>query len=107
MHYSIQNIKQKICPVLKEYGVVKAGIFGSYAIGKTHKQSDIDLLVEIKQKSGLIEFIKLKLELEKKTGKKVDLVEYKSIKPLLRKKILEQEVSLLWKEIYQFILQIY
>ena len=79
MRYSIQNIKQKICPVLKEYGVVKAGIFGSYAIGKTHKQSDIDLLVEIKQKSGLIEFIKLKLELEKKTGKKVDLVEYKSI----------------------------
>ena len=51
--------------------------------------------MEIKQKSGLIEFIKLKLELEKKTGKKVDLVEYKSIKPLLRKKILEQEVSLL------------
>ncbi len=95
MRDSIQNLKQKIHPVFEKYGITKAGLFGSYAIGKTHKQSDIDLLVEIKRKMGLIEFMRLKLELEKKTGKKVDLVEYKSIKPFLRKKILEQETSLL------------
>jgi predicted nucleotidyltransferase len=95
MRDGIQNIKQKILPILKEYGITKAGMFGSYASGKTHKKSDVDLLVEIKQKIGLVEFIRLKLALEKKIGRRVDIVEYKAIKPILRKRILEQEVSLL------------
>lgn len=66
MRDSIQNIKQRIRPILKEYGIAKAGMFGSCAVGKTRKHSDVDILVEIRQKMGLVEFMRLKLALEKK-----------------------------------------
>ena len=92
---AIQHIKKNIIPTLKQHGITKAGLFGSHATGKTHKKSDIDLLVKIKKNISLLDFISLKLEIEKKIGRKVDLVEYKTIKPALRKKILAQEISLL------------
>lgn len=38
----IGDIKQKVIPILKEYKVSKADIFGSYARGENNKQSDIE-----------------------------------------------------------------
>ncbi len=92
---TIKHIKKNVIPTLKQHGILKAGLFGSHATGKARKNSDIDLLVKIKKNMSLLDFISLKLEIEKKIGKKIDLVEYKTIKPALRKKILEQEISLL------------
>lgn len=93
---SIEEMKGKVVPILKRYGVSKAGIFGSLSRGEAKKESDIDILVEI-SKSGvsLLDFIGLKLELEEALGKKVDLVEYTAIKPLLRERILKGEVAIL------------
>jgi predicted nucleotidyltransferase len=57
--------------------------------------SDIDILVQIDSDIGLLEFVGLKLELEEALNKNVDLVEYDTIKPLLRESILkEQEIIL-------------
>ncbi len=42
----IKNIQSKIVPTLKKNGVVKAGIFGSYARGEAKKNSDIDILIQ-------------------------------------------------------------
>jgi len=77
MKKEITEIKRKTVPILKKNGVVKAGIFGSYAKGKARKGSDVDILVDIKDDISLIGFIGIKLELEKALGKKVDLVEYR------------------------------
>jgi len=89
------KIKKKIIPVLKEYNVTKAGIFGSYARGDHKKNSDIDILIEINNKAGLIEIIRLKGLLQKATKKKVDLVEYETIRKELRDQILNDEVRIL------------
>ena len=35
----IEKIKLKILPILKKYGVVRAGIFGSYVRGESKKNS--------------------------------------------------------------------
>ena len=43
MDKRIERIKLKALPILKKYGVTKAGIFGSYATGKNKKNSDIDI----------------------------------------------------------------
>jgi len=51
--------------------------------------------VDIKDDISLIGFIGIKLELEKALGKKVDLVEYNTIKPVLREKILKDQVKIL------------
>jgi predicted nucleotidyltransferase len=48
-------------------------------------------LIKIKKGKTLLDIVHLKLELEKKLGKKVDLVEYAALKPLLREIILKQQ----------------
>lgn len=96
MRKDLEKIKNKIIPVLKRYGIKKAGLFGSYARGDYDENSDIDLLVEIKKKNfSLLDFIDVKLNIEDETGKSVDLVEYKTIKPLIRETILNSEVRLI------------
>jgi predicted nucleotidyltransferase len=92
---TIEEIKAKILPILNKYGVSRAGIFGSVVRGEATDDSDVDILVEIKSKMSLLDFIGLKLELEEALGKKVDLGEYSTIKPLVREQILSEEVSIL------------
>ncbi|HLC54859.1 MAG TPA: nucleotidyltransferase family protein [Candidatus Nanoarchaeia archaeon] len=91
----IENIKEKIVPLLKENKVTKAGIFGSYARGEQTKKSDIDILVEVDNEVSLLGFIDLKLKLEKALRKKIDLVEYEGIRKELKKRILNEEISIL------------
>jgi len=94
MDKNIEKIKSKIVKVLKKYGVVRAGIFGSYARGENKKNSDIDVLVEFSRPVGF-EFAGIEFELEKKLKKKVDLLTYKSVHPLLKKRILSEEIRII------------
>lgn len=91
----LNELKQKILPVLKPYGVTRAGLFGSAARGEDTSDSDIDLLVEITKPISLLGFVHLEHKLEEVLGKKVDLVEYDAIKPLLKKYILKDHIPLL------------
>jgi len=91
---SIDKLKKKIVPVLKKNRVKRAGIFGSYSTGLQRKNSDIDIVIELPAKIGF-GFVQIKFELEGKLGKKVDLITYKSINPLLRKRILNEEERIL------------
>ena len=89
----IDNIKRKIVKVLTKNNVKRAGIFGSYARGEEKKNSDIDILVETSKPLGFA-FMKIQFDLEKALGKKVDLISYGAIHPLLKKRILNEEVKI-------------
>lgn len=91
---NIEKIKKKIIGILKKNKVVRAGIFGSYATGEQKKNSDIDILIEPPKGIGF-GFAGIELELEKKLNKKVDLLTYKAIHPLLKKRILNEEVRII------------
>ncbi|MEK6850840.1 MAG: nucleotidyltransferase family protein [Nanoarchaeota archaeon] len=92
----IEQIKDKILPILKNHKVTKAGIFGSYARGEQKKKSDVDILVEIDDNGmGLLEFIRLKNILEKAIKRKIDLVEYSLIREEIRERILNDEIPIL------------
>lgn len=91
----IKAVKNKIVPVLKRYDVVRAAVFGSCVRDEPREDSDIDILVEIGKDISLLDFVGLKLEIEEALGKKVDLVEYNTIKPLLRERILKEQVVIL------------
>jgi len=52
-------------------------------------------LVEINNDLSLLDFAALKIELEEALGKSIDLVEYSTIKPLIRERILNEEVVIL------------
>jgi predicted nucleotidyltransferase len=95
MKTNIEEIKKKILPILEDYRVKKIGLFGSYARGEIKENSDIDILIEIEKDISLLDFVGLKQEIEEALGEKVDLVEYDTIKPLLRERILNERVVIL------------
>lgn len=86
-----QTIKKKITPTLKRQGVVKAALFGSVVRGKLKKNSDIDVLVQFKPGKSLLDLVGLGLELETLLKRKVDVVTYNSLHPLLRDRILKEQ----------------
>jgi predicted nucleotidyltransferase len=92
---NIEQVRARVVPVLERYGAKRAGLFGSYVRGQMKEDSDIDILVQIEKDISLLDFIGLKLEIEESLGRKVDLVEYDTIKPLLRDMILKEEVRIL------------
>jgi predicted nucleotidyltransferase len=89
---NIQTIKTKATPILENEGIIKAAVFGSYATGEAKKSSDVDLLVEFGSRKSLFDIVDLKLRLEKILNKKVDLLTYRSIHPMLREIILNEQI---------------
>ncbi len=74
----------------KQFDVSKIGLFGSYANGRMHEDSDIDLFVEMKQ--DMYKLVGLKNQIEEELHKKVDIVtKHKYLKPILLEMI-EKEV---------------
>lgn len=92
---TVDEIRSKILPVLKEYNVRKASIFGSFVRGEEEADSDIDLLVEFEGEKSLLDLAGLKIELEELLGRNVDVLTYKSLHPLLRESILNEQKALL------------
>lgn len=95
MNDTINSIKDKALRLLKEAGVMHSAIFGSFVRGEQTASSDIDLLVDFPRGKGLYGFIDLGEKLEVALGRKVDLVTYKSLNPLLKEMILKEQVQIL------------
>ena len=91
----IEKIKSTIIKVLKKYGVKKAGLFGSIVRGESTENSDIDLLVEFEGEKSLLDLAGLKIELQELLGREVDVITYRSLHPLLREKILNEQEEIL------------
>ena|SRR3989338_4460218 len=89
-----KSTERKIASILKKNGVTKAAIFGSYARGEATKKSDIDILI-LPPKGIGFGFAGIELKLEKELKKKVDLLTYNSIHPLLKERILKEKVRIL------------
>ncbi|MBC2697240.1 MAG: nucleotidyltransferase family protein [ANME-2 cluster archaeon] len=95
MNEQIIEITEKILNALKQNDVKRASLFGSVVRGELTDESDIDILVEFKGKKSLLDLVGLKLELEEMLKRKVDILTYNSLHPLLKDRILrEQEVIL-------------
>ncbi|MEO6833440.1 MAG: nucleotidyltransferase domain-containing protein [Chitinophagaceae bacterium] len=88
----IDSIKSyfKTRPVLKVY------LFGSYLHGSADHESDVDILVDLdySQRIGL-QFIQMKLELEKLLDRKVDLVSSNGMSKYI-KPIVDREKQLIY-----------
>ena len=77
-----QNILDKISNFFNNKPIEKAWIFGSYSRNEETEESDIDLIVKFSpnNKITLFYYLQLKYELEKLTGKSVDLAEEGQLK---------------------------
>lgn len=90
----LKKLSAVIIKVLKKYSIRQAGIFGSYAKGEQNKKSDIDILIAPSKPLGF-KFARIKIELEKKLRKEVDLLTYNSLNSLIKSKVLNEEVRIL------------
>lgn len=90
-----QEIQVKTSPILRSHGVLRASLFGSAARGEMTRESDVDILVDLKNETTLLGFVEIKQNLEGVLGRKVDLVEYAALKPALKKSIFLHHFPLL------------
>jgi len=76
-------------------GVVRAGLFGSFARGDATADSDIDFLVEFEEGRTLLDLSGLRLDLREALGRDVDVATPASLHPKLRDRILREVVRIL------------
>lgn len=91
----IQAIQDKVQPILKEAGVTRSSIFGSYVHGDFTEASDIDMLVDVPRGTSLFDLVDLQMKLTEVLGKEVDVVTFASLHPLLKDRILSEQVPIL------------
>ena len=79
----IKQILTKQSKLYRKYGLTFVGLFGSGARGGLSVKSDVDILFDypMNKPPSFFQLAKLKNELEKILGRKVDLVSKKAIKP--------------------------
>lgn len=79
-----ETIIESIKKTLREHGISKAYLFGSFA-REERNYHDIDVTIEPpKGRFSLLDLVGVEQELEDVTGKKVDVVIYHSVKPRLK-----------------------
>lgn len=74
MIYSVEEIKKRVIPIVREYGVISFSLFGSYAKGTADEDSDLDFVMDKGDLKGLIQYISLVNALEEEFGCHVDLI---------------------------------
>lgn len=87
----IQTIITQNSSQFHNYGVVKIGLFGSFARNNNGINSDVDLLVEFaKGKKSFKNYMATADFAEKTLGRKVDLVTKESLSPHIAPHILNE-----------------
>jgi predicted nucleotidyltransferase len=80
----------------EKYGVLEIGIYGSYARGEQHPDSDLNLLTELERPAriGLIGLIELELYLSELLGVKIDLAVEGGLRPRIGQHIQQEVIAL-------------
>ncbi len=81
---NIIDIKEKISPIFRKFGVTYAAIFGSVSRGEDRKDSDIDILVRLGRPTGMFLYMQMINSLEEILGRKVDMVTEQSLNKFVK-----------------------
>jgi predicted nucleotidyltransferase len=72
--------------------VKSLALFGSLARGDDHETSDVDLLVVFESKPTFDNFMGLKLDLEDRLGRRVDLLTPRCLRPEMAPEISKEAI---------------
>ncbi len=78
---TIEQIKEKAIPILRNYPVNKVILFGSYAKGEATSRSDIDFYIDTNGKLKGLDFVGLLEILVDTLGADIDLIDKSHIEP--------------------------
>ena len=76
MIYTVEELKRKISPIAKQYGLKAVYLFGSYARNEATDNSDVDILIDRTDSKikGMFDMGGLYSDLQESIGKSIDLV---------------------------------
>ncbi len=92
---SLEEVKKLAIPILKAHKIKKAAVFGSFARGDFDDKSDVDILIEPPEGFSLFDLAGLHLDLEDTLGRKVDVVVYNSINPLIKGRVMKEKKDII------------
>ncbi|MDF1522251.1 MAG: nucleotidyltransferase family protein [Trueperaceae bacterium] len=95
MRPTLDEIRRSVAAPMARRGVVRAGVFGSFARGEATDSSDVDFLVEFEEGRTLLDLSGLRLDLCDVLGREVDVATPGSLHPGLRERVLREVVSIL------------
>ena len=89
----LQERREEILRLAAHHGAEKVRVFGSVARREARPDSDVDILVTMKDGGTLLDLIALGQDLEELLGRKVHLVSDGGLSPYLRDSILREAVA--------------
>ena len=92
---TLDELRTTVAAPMARRGVVRAGVFGSFARGEATESSDVDFLVEFEDGRTLLDLAGLRLDLREALGREVDVATLGSLHPELRERILREVVPIL------------
>ncbi|HPT18987.1 MAG TPA: nucleotidyltransferase family protein [Methanothrix sp.] len=95
MNEQMHAVRENVLDMLERNGIKRAAFFGSIVRGEMTDESDIDILVEFEGRKSLLDLAGLKLDLEDALERRVDLLTYRSLHPMLRDRILAEQVPII------------
>jgi predicted nucleotidyltransferase len=90
----VRRHRREISAIAARYGARNVRVFGSVARGAERSDSDIDVLVDLPDGTGLFTLGRLRRELEDLLGAPVDVVPAEGLKPDVRARIAADLVDL-------------
>jgi len=96
----LDELRDKVLPLLAPYGVRRLAVFGSVARGEDHPGSDVDLLVDFTSPRlrplGLIGWVRLERDLTDALGQRVEMVSSEGLSRNLRP-LIEKDLVVLYE----------
>jgi hypothetical protein len=89
---ALPQYRETIRQLVLEAGMSNPRVFGSVLRGEDEEGSDLDILVDPAPKTSLLDLAGLQIEIEARTGAKVDLLTPMCLPEKFRQKVLEEAV---------------
>ena len=90
--YTVSEIKDRIIPIARNYGVEKVYLFGSYAQNKATQNSDVDLRIDSGKIMTLFALGGFYADICEILGKNVDIVTSDAMSGNFRSRIQGEEI---------------
>ncbi len=90
----IRAKKPELETLAAQYGISNIRVFGSVVRGDATENSDIDLLVDVSQDAGLLDFAAFHYEANQLFARPLDIVAEENIHRLLRDRICNEAIPL-------------
>ena len=90
----VARCREAILAAVAAHGGREVWVFGSVARGEVSARSDLDLLVDLPERTGILTLGRIARDVERIVGVETDVVPLAALRPEIRGEVLAQAVAL-------------